>query len=52
MSKATWEQLCKYEEIEAIIATQMHIYFDEGKGMKAMKLLRKIRRRMVALCKT
>lgn len=50
MSRETYQQLVKYEELEAIICTQMHAYLTEGKGVKAMKLLKKIRRRMHVLC--
>jgi hypothetical protein len=52
MSRSQWEQLVKYEEIEAIICSQMHCYMTEGKALKAMKLLRRIQRKMEQLCQT
>lgn len=52
MGKETYDQLVKYEELEAIICSQMHCYMTEGKGLKAMKLLRRIRRKMGQLCQS
>jgi hypothetical protein len=52
MSKDEYEKLVKYQELEAIIKAQMHCYFAEGRGIKAMKVLRKIRLREEQLCQT
>ena len=38
-----WTHLQKWDEIGDIIAGQMDVYMSEGKGLKACKLLRRIR---------
>lgn len=50
MSKSQWEQLVKYEELELILRGQMYIYLSTGRGIKAMKLLGRIHRKVQSLC--
>ena len=45
MRNRHWTELARYDEIADIIIAQLHVYIREGTGIKALRIVAKIRRR-------